>query len=1083
MRFLLLFKNFGPGKIICKGFFFLLLLVALDGGAQQVSLTLKEASLESVFSEIKKQTGTNFVYTSEEIKKSKPVTLTLRNVALKEALNQIFQNQPLGFTLEENYVVIHVKPEEPRKNDYEIRGKVVDEKGEGISSASIRVKDTKEGTATDDAGNFLIKSEKENIVLQISSVGFENREVLASASRVQSIELKTEYNQLDETVVIAYGTTTRRLNTGTVSKVKSVDIEKQPVTNPLLALSGRVAGLQVIQTSGVPGGNVTVLLRGRNSIANGNNPLYIIDGVPFTSTSLNSSYGGGAGGFSSPLNNINPLDIESIEVLKDADATAIYGSRGANGVILITTKKSNSDETTFEINAYKGVGKPSRFIKLLNSSQYLEMRKEAFKNDGVVPTLSNARDLILWDTTRYTDWQKVLIGNTATLTNVNARISGGSSNTKFGLGIGYNKETTPFPGEFGVKKLSGNYYLSHTTNNKKLNLVFHGTYMFNDHIMPQTDLSVFITTPPVAPAIYDSLGNLNWENSTWTNPLSNIKKLYKTTTENVISNLSIEWKIIDRLEFKTTIGYNNIRMNEHITTPYASYNPAFHSTALVYAGFGNNSIKTFISEPQLHFNTKVGMKNKLQFLIGSTFQQNVQNMLLQTGYGYLSDEMLDNLKAASTISINNYNITNYKYFGFFTRFNLNFEDKYLMSLTGRRDGSSRFGPSNRFSNFGSAGFGWIFSKEKFLSNSNSFLSFGKLKTSIGITGNDQIGDYKYLDTYSSYTYSYQNISTIYPTQLFNPDFGWEKVLKTEAGLDIGLLKNRLLLNLNYYFNTTSNQLVQYPLPQVTGFSGILMNLPATINNYGWEIDLNTINVQTKNWNWASSVTLTVPKNVLKSFPDLENSTYANTYVVGQSLFIAKRYHYLHVDPQTGISVFQDYDNDGRISSPNDQKAVVFTGQQFYGGLQNVFKFKNLELSSFFQFVKQKSIANYLLRFSRPGVMSNQPVFIMDRWQKLGDETSIQKFSNSNSAANTAFGNLSSSDAGFSDASFIRLKNISLSYNLPNKIIDKAKISGIKIFMYGQNLFTLTKYAGLDPETRAVLPPLKIVTGGINIFFK
>ncbi|MGI8597617.1 MAG: TonB-dependent receptor plug domain-containing protein, partial [Chitinophagaceae bacterium] len=457
MRFLLLFKNFGPGKIICKGFFFLLLLVAFDAGAQQVSLTLKEASLESVFSEIKKQTGFNFVYTSEEIKKSKPVTITLRNIPLKEALNQIFQNQPLGFTLEENYIVIHVKPEEPRKNDYEIRGKVVDEKGEGISSASIRLKDTKEGTATDDAGNFLIKSEKENIILQISSVGYENREVLASASRVQSIELKTEYNQLDETVVIAYGTTTRRLNTGSVSKISSEVISQQPVLNPISAIQGRAPGVFVTTLNGLPGGNIKVEIRGRGSVSAGTEPLYIVDGVPYSSTPLNKGFSDfiAVNGEISPLNNINPLDIESIEVLKDADATAIYGSRGANGVILITTKKGRGGKTNFNINVSQGVSKIAVLPQLLNLQQYLQLRREGFVNDNRTPSNNTAPELMLWDTTKFTNWPKYIWGGTANVTNIYSSITGGNLNTTFLLSGYFRREGSILPGNEKYSRVGG----------------------------------------------------------------------------------------------------------------------------------------------------------------------------------------------------------------------------------------------------------------------------------------------------------------------------------------------------------------------------------------------------------------------------------------------------------------------------------------------------------------------------------------------------------------------------------------------------------------------------------------------------
>jgi hypothetical protein len=317
------------------------------------------------------------------------------------------------------------------------------------------------------------------------------------------------------------------------------------------------------------------------------------------------------------------------------------------------------------------------------------------------------------------------------------------------------------------------------------------------------------------------------------------------------------------------------------------------------------------------------------------------------------------------------------------------------------------------------------------------------------------------------------ITPYQPNKLFNPEYTWEKVYKIETGFDVGFWKDRILIGLNYYHNTTGNQLVQYPLPPSTGFTGILRNLPAKIRNTGVEIELSSINIKQKNLKWSTSFNLTIPKNKLLEFDNLSKSSYANTYVIGKPLTIAKRYFNLGVNPQTGIYIYQDVDNDNKISAPNDQQSVVFTGQQYYGGFENIIQYKKLTISVNLQFVRQKNATSYLTLFGRPGTLSNQPTLVMNRWQNAGDITSIQRFSNSNSLATTGYSNLRLSDAAYSNASFIRLRNLYLSYETL-----KTKTGELQVFVQGQNLFTITKYQSLDPETKSLMPPLNMLTMGL-----
>ncbi len=530
-------------------------------------------------------------------------------------------------------------------------------------------------------------------------------------------------------MVIAYGKVTRRYATGTVASIKAEEISRQPISNPIAALAGRISGLQIVQRSGVPGALVTVQLRGQNSLANGNDPLYVVDGIPFPSATLNGQFGGGAGIASSPFNNLNASDIESIEVLKDAEATSIYGSRGANGVILITTKKGIQGKTRTSIRFYSGVGAISRRMDLLNTKQYLMMRREAFANDGITPTNSNAKDLLLWDTTRYTDWQEELIGKTIAFcfTELNTSLSGGSGQTQFLIRGAYRKETTVFPGNFGEEKFSGSMNLVHQSIDKRFSLTFSTLGVHNKNILPRQDLSSQITLSPNAPSIYAADGGLNWENSTWTNPLAGVSNVFRSITDNLITNISMSYRIGRGFELKTTGGYTSITTKENLLTPRSVFDPSFGFGA--EAGFGNKSIKTLIAEPQLTYERSI-KKARLALLVGSTVQSTHQTALYQVGLGYTSDDLLYSLKSASSILTFGETDILYRYAGVFGRLNFDWDKKWLLTFTMRRDGSSRYGTGNRFANFGSAGVGWIFTDEPFLRN-NSFFSFGKLKVTAG----------------------------------------------------------------------------------------------------------------------------------------------------------------------------------------------------------------------------------------------------------------------------------------------------------------------------------------------------------------
>ncbi|MEJ0082010.1 MAG: hypothetical protein WDM78_13920 [Puia sp.] len=434
------------------------------------------------------------------------------------------------------------------------------------------------------------------------------------------------------------------------------------------------------------------------------------------------------------------------------------------------------------------------------------------------------------------------------------------------------------------------------------------------------------------------------------------------------------------LQVKLNAGYGDLSLKESQVNPLSSFNPAYgYTMANTNTNFGTHDVNTWILEPQISWENSIS-KGKLSLLLGTTFQENKTDGQTISAIGFSNEVLMENMAAASYLTVLENKDAQYRYNAAFARINYNWQDKYLLNLTGRRDGSSRFGPGKQFANFGAIGIGWVFTKEKLFQNLLSFLSFGKLRGSYGTAGNDQIGDYGYLDSWTPTQYHYQSVSGLQPTQLYNPDYGWETTRKSELGLELGFLKERILFSAIYYQNRSSDQLVGLTLPYITGFGSIQDNLPATVQNTGWEFELISTNIRTAEFTWSMSANLTIPRNELVSFPNLESTSYANSYKVGQPLNLFIGYHYLGVNPQTGIYQFEDYNKDGQISYPDDSKYVEKTGIDYYGGLMNSFQYKSWKLDIFFQFVRQTGT---IYQPGLGGIPINYATTVLKRWQKRG----------------------------------------------------------------------------------------------------
>ncbi|MFI0428768.1 SusC/RagA family TonB-linked outer membrane protein [Mariniflexile sp. HMF6888] len=1051
-------------------------------------------SVDAVFKIIKSQTDYRFIYYGDLFKDLPKVPLKKGAIRLHTLLNQSLSSGDLNVIFTKNNTILIKENLNNQIQQQTVSGTITDQAGLPIPGATVLIKGTTKGTATNLEGHYKLTVTDPANVLVISSLGFETQEITVGNQTTINVSFRESISALDEVTINAgYYKTSERERTGSIGKIEAKTIEKQPVNNPLAAMQGYIPGVNITQDSGIPGGGFNIEIRGKNFIDGSSDPLYIVDGVPYSSEALGEPTKANVEITSnniSPLNLINPADIESIEVLKDADATAIYGSRGANGVVLITTKKGKAGKTQIKVNVTTSMASVTRFVDLLNTEQYLDMRLEALANDGyTLETILEADpnfddknpDLYVWDQNRYTDWQKELIGGTAYRNTAHLSFLGGCEQTQFLFSGGYQNETTVFPGDSKYGKASVHSNINHQSLDKSFQINITTDYTADDKWLPQNRLGLqSFRLPPNAPALYEENGDLNWENDTWINPLGQLENKFRTQSNNLLLNSMLSYRPMTNLEVKANLGYTDYRSELYNTFTSDSRSPTSGLTSADAVVYTNNvSSKSWIVEPQVNWKTDWGKAN-LNLLMGVTFQQRKSSRISHYGDGFASNDQILDLSSAKTLRVSLDEDSEYNYQSVFARLNLNWDKKYIINITGRRDGSSRFGPGRQFGDFGAIGGAWLFSKETFLKH-NTFLSFGKLRSSYGITGSDNIGNYGFYDSFTTSTVNY-NGSGLEPSRLFNPFFGWEENKKFEVALELGFLQNRIMLTTAWYKNRSSNQLVGIPLPETTGFTILNSNFDATVENTGLEIDFRSTNVHNKHFKWTTTFNTSVLKNKLVKFDGLENSTYRNQYVVGQPLSIDKVYHHTGVDPDTGIHQFEDYNNDGLIDKQNDQQWIEHTAPKFYGGLGNSLNYKNWSLDIFFQYKKHK--ANFIAISGLPGTFENQHVSVLNRWQQVGDQTSIAQYTlGTTSVAGRASIPYFESNAIYGDASFIRLRNVDLSYKIPKEVVSGMDIS---IYLHGQNLLTFTKYIGSDPDQvnnlGGRLPLLRQFTLGLQLGF-
>lgn len=1070
---------------------FALLLLQVPCSAQKLTLRGNDLSLPHVFSEIKRQLGYDIIYSPSILEDAPLLHLELRAADVRETLAAAFSGLQLGFHIDNKTITVYRKVSPDVSLFAPLQGQVLSADGQPLEGASVLVDHTL-ATTTGPDGIFRLPVRSPVSTVTISHLGYSLRTLALRNTFLHVIPLQSAAYTLDKAIVQAYGKSTARLLMGTVAQVKGADIASQPVSSLSGALEGRVPGLEIRQYNGVPGSAYGFLIRGQHSIAQGTDPLIIIDGMPLAGNngSLSTIGSGSAQGpnGAAALNGIPLSAIASIEVLKGASATAIYGSRGANGVILVSLKPGQPGRLKWSFDVSGGSTHAVKTSPLLTTTQYRNLREEAIRNDGQPVDSYSAPELFAWDSTRYTNFKKMVIGHSGVVKDARADVSGGDTNTAFLISGNYHSEGSVFPGHTGQDRKSLYGHLTHRSFDRRFHADLSALYSWGNTELPTQDLSFFGMLAPNAPTFRNSTGQLRWDYNgvQYTNIEALLLNQYKASLASQLNHLQLGYELLPGLSFKGSFGFNRVQSDENSLLPLAGQDPATLPTGSRY--YTGNTWHSELVEGFAEYVHKKG-PGKLEALLGGTWQQQRSAHSAVNENGFSSDLLLYNGGKAASVSTED-NAIAYRYEAIFGRLNYNLFNRYLFTLSGRRDGSSRFGPGNQFGNFWALSGAWIFSDEPFIRKSD-WLSWGKIRASIGTTGNDQIGENQFAQVYTntSATRGYQGMQGVTPSTFANDKLGWEVNYNSELSLDLGFLENKVVLSATAYRDWTTNQLVYTSLPAQSGLPGVVSNLPANVVNEGLEFSLQTHNWVSKNFRWTSTFLLTLPDNRLKSFPGLDNSLYAKKLLPGKSLSEISAWHYTGVDRSTGLFTFRDYNKNGALDA-GDRIAAGNFDLRYYGGIEQSFQYKCWQLNLFFEYRGGNGI-NPLVMFYQsvspgmagPSMLTNGPVEWLSHWQKPGDAASLQKLTASyGTPAYQQQNNYLDSDARLMKANFLRWKSLSLRWRLPEKWLSKAGLRSGQLYMQGQNLWTFTKFPVTDPETQdpTVLPPVRIITAGCQI---
>jgi len=949
-----------------------------------------------------------------------------------------------------------------------IRGKVLDESELPLPGANVVVKGTTIGTVTDMDGNFSIEVPDTNSVLVFSYLGYLAKELQPGSQTNLEVRLEPDLSELEEVVVVGYGTQRKIETTGAIASIKSDELVQTPVANVAQGLQGRVAGVQVVQNSSAPGGSVSVRVRGTNSIRGSSEPLYIIDGVQV-------SNGGGVNDLS-PLSTINPNDIESVEVLKDASSTAIYGARGANGVVIVTTKRGSSGRTVVTYDGYYGVQEAANQIDMLDAAQFAELENEVYNR--VVFDNPQAEGV-------GTNWQD-LIFRSAPIQSHQLSVMGGNQKTQFAISGNYfDQDGILISSDF--KRYSLRLNLDHKINDHiKIGTSLLGSQNINNSI-PTGSTSLdggAITTSMVGAALgapptlrpYDENGDF-WPFADQVeggyrevvNPLGLAAITNRTASQRILSNIYAEFKIMDGLSYRAT--FNAVLQND-LNDYYSPLYIIGEGDRNSNSGSGskvNRDLQTLLHESILTYNKTFAEIHSIKFTGVFSTQSDQFKINEVNASGFPNDATLNEaLQVAQNVTASSSRRSE-RLDSYMGRMNYGFRDKIFVDLTARVDGSSKFGNNSKYGFFPAVSAAWRISEENFLQGA-TWLSDFKLRASYGLTGNaGAISPYQSLATVgpgSSYNLGNNYVTGLAPTGIANPDLKWERSFQANFGVDISFLEDRFNFVADYYLKRTENLLYTKILPESSGYGTIVGNF-AELENKGLEMALSAVIIN-KAFNWTANGNISFNRNRVLGLDGDVDEAFVNSYSVvsvGQSLGMFKTFVFDGIyqtgeeilpgsGSRTGGVKVKDINNDGMISN-DDQTITGNPNPDFVFGLSNNLSYKGFDLNFFISGSVGNDIYN-VSRYTLENPLGNRNVLkgLANRWSETNpSQEYVSGFQG---------GRLPISDRFVEDGTFIRLKNLSLGYTLS----DVKGFQKIRIYLSSNNLFTISDYSGYDPEVNS-----------------
>jgi TonB-linked SusC/RagA family outer membrane protein len=1030
-----------------------------NGFAQRVTLNEKNVPLEKVFLKLKKQTGYVFWFEDKTLQGAKKVSISIKDATIDEALEACFKDQQLSYEMIGKTIVI--KPGNHQKEDTAtamdlpptggIKGKIVNEAGQPLPGATLTLINLNKSFVADAAGEFYIgELSTGKYELSVSFIGYRTTtstiEVMEGKTLDIQIKLSETANAINEVIVVGYGTQQKKDITGAVTAISSKVLEDRPNTQFGYSLEGKAAGVQVIRSSGQPQAGFSIRIRGTSTITSGSEPLYIVDGVPTAS-----------------INEINPADIESFSVLKDAASAAIYGSFGANGVVLITTKRGKSGKTQMNFETYDGISSIWKRMDVLNASQYKELMTDMGQSQNWSQYTAN------------TNWQDELF-RTANQQNYQLSVSGGNEKTNFYLSGSYVKQDGVVISNT-VNRANFKINLDH-----KINKIFKtGTSISYDRWydvdVPENSrngviMNAILGSPVIG--LWDANGE-QYTTDPFRNDLDNPVALaagamHNYSNERFNGNVYIEANILNGLRLRSMFGFEkyngtyNYYADPYKTVTGRGFNGQAEQT--------QNENQYWISENTINYAKTFGQHaitalggyvvSKSNSTASDIITHNFANPDVTTvNGGSVVDHATATADAQTSVS-------------FISRITYAFADKYLFSANMRADASSVFGPQNRWGYFPSFSAGWRISKEKFFEKINGINDL-KIRGSWGIVGNNQIGAYSYLGTVApsgSYVIGGNVVAGYLPVSLENPSLKWETTKQTDIGIDAAFLDSKILFTADYYHKKTTGLLLDAPVPASSGYTSALKNI-GDLQNTGIEFQVSTKNISKKDFEWSSDFNISFNKNKVLNIAggtiyDGPIDERGNTSIVQAGLPLGTFYGYVAegVNKKTGNMIYKMADKDAGLQT-SDERVIGNANPDFYYGLTNNLQYKQWSLSIFIQGVQGNDIFNATRIYSE-GLWEprNQSTAVLRRWTKPGQVTDIPRQDLTNYT--TPFANYNSliSSRFVEDGSYLRIKSLTLAYNFSPQLTSKFKIQKLRIYVTGENLLTLTGYSGFDPEVSA-----------------